>query len=192
LEHPAPHQVTDLLVRWRSGDPTALDSLMPLVYDELRKLASYYLRRERPDHTLQCTELVHEAFMRLVGQNPPAWQDRAHFYGVAARLMRQILVDHARKQRARKRGGDSPRPTLSEGPVGPKTKALDILALDEALNQLAELSPQQSQIVELRFFSGLSIEDTSEVLGISPATVKRNWTTARAWLFREINRSEGG
>ncbi len=165
---------------------------MPLVYDELRKLARHYLRQERPDHTLQSTELVHEAFMRMVGQNPPEWQSRAHFYGVAARLMRQILVDHARRQRAGKRGGDSLKLTLSDGIAGPAAKGLDILALDDALNRLTELSQQQSQIVELRFFSGLSIEDTSEVLGISPATVKRHWTTARAWLFREMNRSEAG
>jgi len=163
---------------------------MPLVYEELRKLARHYLRQERPGHTLQSTELVHEAFMRLVGQNPPEWQSRAHFYGVAARLMRQILVDHARKHRAGKRGGDSLKLTLSEGLLGVKGKGLDILALDEALNELAKLSVQQSQIVELRFFSGLSIEDTSEVLGVSPATVKRSWTAARAWLFREMNRSE--
>jgi len=163
---------------------------MPLVYDELRKLARHYLRQERPDHTLQSTELVHEAFMRMVGQNPPEWQSRAHFYGVAARLMRQILVDHARKQGAGKRGGDSLKLTLSDGIAESTDKGMDILALDDALNRLTELSQQQSKIVELRFFSGLSIEDTSEVLGISPATVKRHWTTARAWLFREMNRSE--
>jgi RNA polymerase sigma factor (TIGR02999 family) len=190
LEHPTSHQVTDLLARWRTGDRAALDALMPLVYDELRKLARHYLRQERPDHTLQSTELVHEAFMRMVGQNPPAWHSRAHFYGVAARLMRQILVDHARKQRAGKRGGDSLKLTLSEGLAGTPDSGLDILALDDALNRLTELSHQQGQIVELRFFSGLSIEDTAEVMGVSPATVKRNWITARAWLFREMNRSE--
>lgn len=192
MGHTGSHQVTDLLARWRSGDRGALDALMPLVYDELRKLARHYLRQERPDHTLQSTELVHEAFMRMVGQNPPEWQSRAHFYGVAARLMRQILVDHARKQRAGKRGGDSLKLTLNEGIAGAPENSLDILALDDALNRLTELSRQQSQIVELRFFSGLSIEDTSEVMGISPATVKRHWTTARAWLFREMNRSEAG
>ncbi|MGC0772546.1 MAG: sigma-70 family RNA polymerase sigma factor [Candidatus Acidiferrum sp.] len=184
-----PSQITDLLARWRAGDRDALDSLMPLVYDELRTVAQHYLRKERPDHTLQSTALVHEAFMRLVGQKPPEWKNRKHFYGVAARLMRQILVDHARGLRASKRGGDAIKLSLNEGLVGNNNKGLDILALDDSLNRLAQINPQQSQIVELRFFSGLSIEDTSEVLGVSPATVKRSWTTARAWLFREMNRS---
>lgn len=192
MEHSGSSQVTDLLTRWRSGERAALDSLMPLVYDELRKLASHYLRRERPGHTLQCTELVHEAFMRLVGQDPPQWQSRAHFYGVAARLMRQILVDHARKHGAAKRGGDAIKISLDKEVADKDSSGLDILALDSCLNRLAQLNPQHSQIVELRFFSGLSIEDTSEILGISPASVKRNWVTARAWLFREMNRSEGG
>ncbi len=162
---------------------------MPLVYEELRKLARHYLRQERPDHTLQSTALVHEAFMRLVGQKPPDWQSRAHFYGVAARLMRQILVDHARSSRAAKRGGDSIKLTVREGLFGAKKADFDIVALDEALTSLSQLSPLQGQIVELRFFSGLSIEETAEVTGISPATVKRHWTAARAWLFREMNRS---
>jgi RNA polymerase sigma factor (TIGR02999 family) len=190
MQNGSPRQVTDLLAQWRAGDREALDSLMPLVYEELRHLARHYLRQERPDHTLQSTALVHEAFMRLVGQNPSEWKSRAHFYGIAARLMRQILVDHARNRRAAKRGGNSLKLTLNEALAGSKGKDLDILALDDALNNLAQLNPQQSHIVELRFFSGLSIEDTSEVLGVSPATVKRNWTTARAWLFREMNQSE--
>lgn len=189
MQNDSPRQVTDLLVRWRSGDREALDALMPLVYEELRHLARHYLRLERPDHTLQSTALVHEAFVRLVGQNPPEWKSRAHFYGVAARLMRQILVDHARNHGAAKRGGDSIKLTLNEALVHSKVKDVDILALDDALNNLAQINAQQSQIVELRFFSGLSIEDTSEVLGVSPATVKRGWTVARAWLFREMNRS---
>lgn len=183
-------QITDLLSRWRAGDREALDSLMPLVYGELRLLARHYLRMERPDHTLQSTALVHEAFVRLVGQKPPEWKDRKHFYGVAARLMRQILVDHARGHRADKRGGNAIKLGLQDGLMEKESNGFDILALDDSLNRLAQLNPQQSQIVELRFFSGLSIEDTSEVLGISPATVKRHWTTARAWLFREMNRSE--
>ena len=186
----SPSQVTDLLARWRSGDRQALEALMPLVYEELRHLARHYLRMERPDHTLQSTALVHEAFLRLVGQKPPEWKSRKHFYGVAARLMRQILVDHARSHRAGKRGGDVLKLSLNESLAGKEVNGLDILALDDALNQLAQLNPQQSQIVELRFFSGLSIDDTAEVLGVSPATVKRSWTTARAWLFREMNRSE--
>ena len=189
MSRETPSQITDLLARWGAGDRDALDCLMPLVYEELRTVAQHYLRKERPDHTLQSTALVHEAFMRLVGQKPPEWKDRKHFYGVAARLMRQILVDHARGHRAGKRGGDAIKLSLNEGLVGNPNKGLDILALDDSLNRLAQINPQQSQIVELRFFSGLSIEDTSEVLGVSPATVKRNWTTARAWLFREMNRS---
>jgi RNA polymerase sigma factor (TIGR02999 family) len=190
LESDAPQQVTDLLARWRSGDRAALDVLMPLVYEELRHLARHYLRMERPDHTLQSTALVHEAFVRLVGQDPPEWKNRTHFYGVAARLMRQILVDHARAHGAAKRGGNSVKLALDENVSQSKSMDLDILALDEALTKLTQVSSQQCQIVELRFFSGLSIEDTSEVLGVSPATVKRNWTTARAWLFREMNQSE--
>ena len=190
MESDAPQQVTNLLVRWRAGDRAALDVLMPLVYEELRQLARHYLRMERPDHTLQSTALVHEAFVRLVGQQPPEWKNRTHFYGVAARLMRQILVDHARAHGAAKRGGNSVKLALDENVSQSKGMDLDILALDEALTKLTQVSSQQCQIVELRFFSGLSIEDTSEVLGISPATVKRNWTTARAWLFREMNQSE--
>jgi RNA polymerase sigma factor (TIGR02999 family) len=184
------NQVTLLLSRWRAGDREALDALMPLVYEELRRLARHYLQLERPDHTLQSTALVHEAYVRLLGQNPPEWKGRAHFFGVAAKLMRQILVDHARTRHAAKRGGNSLKLTLTDGLLGRKGKDLDLLALDDALNNLAKLSPQQSDIVELRFFSGLTIEDTSEVLGVSPATVKRNWTTARAWLFRELKQSE--
>jgi RNA polymerase sigma factor (TIGR02999 family) len=163
---------------------------MPVVYKELRRLARHYLQQERRDHTLQSTALVHEAYVRLLGQSPPEWKSRAHFFGVAAKLMRQILVDHARNNKAAKRGGNSLKLTLQEGLVGRTGKDLDLLALDDALNHLAQLSPQQSHIVELRFFSGLTIEDTSEVLGVSPATVKRGWTTARAWLFREMSGSE--
>ena len=191
VENGSPHQLTDLLAQWRAGQRDALDALMPLVYEELRGLARHYLQQERPGHTLQSTALVHEAFVRLVGQKPPDWQSRTHFYGVAARLMRQILVDHARSSRAAKRGGDSIKLTVDEALLGAKKADFDIVALDEALTSLSELSPQQGQIVELRFFSGLSIEETAEVTGISPATVKRHWTAARAWLFREMSRSTG-
>jgi RNA polymerase sigma factor (TIGR02999 family) len=178
-----------LLERWRSGDRSALDALMPVVYEELRDLAGHYLRREPSNHTLQSTALVHEAYVRLAGQKTPDWKGRTHFYGVAARLMRQILVDHARRRDAVKRGGDAVTLALDERLVGAGPQNIDILALDGALTRLGELSPQQSQIVELRFFSGLSIEETSDVLGVSPGTVKRGWTTARAWLFREMDRS---
>jgi RNA polymerase sigma factor (TIGR02999 family) len=179
--------VTELLVRWRAGDQEALDSLMPLVYNELRRLAQYHLHRERREHTLQSTALVHEAYVRLVGQNVQ-WQDRAHFFGIASRLMRQILVEHARSHQAEKRGGDAPRIALDEiGEIAGRVD-VDLVMLDDALKNLAEMDPQQSRIVELRFFAGLSIDDTSEVLGISPATVSREWTSARAWLHREISR----
>jgi RNA polymerase sigma factor (TIGR02999 family) len=184
----SPDQLTQLLVRWRGGDREALDALMPLVYDELRRLAHYYLQRERSDHTLQSTALVHEAYMRMLGQNLPDWQNRAHFFGVAARLMRQILAEYARSHQAAKRGGDACKVTLDEGALVPQKTDVDVIQLDDALQDLAKLDEQQSRIVELRFFAGLSIDDTSEVLGISPATVAREWTTARIWLHREISR----
>lgn len=163
---------------------------MPMVYGELRRLANHYLQRERSDHTLQSTALVHEAYLRLAGSNPPQWQNRAHFFGIAARVMRQILVEYARSHSAAKRGGATAYTlTLEEALDLPKPVDVDVIALDGALNKLSELDPQQSRIVELRFFAGLTIEDTSEVMGISPATVKRDWTSARAWLHREIARS---
>ena len=162
-----------------------LESLIPLVYDELRRLARYHLGRERSDHTLQSTALVHEAYLRLSAQNLQV-ENRAHFVAVASQLMRQILVDYARRHRAGKRGGAACRVTLDERIALPQTQSVDVLALDEALNGLARLDQQQSRIVELRFFGGLSIEETSAVLGVSPATVKRDWATARVWLHREI------
>jgi RNA polymerase sigma factor (TIGR02999 family) len=161
---------------------------MPIVYTELRSMAHRYLQRERSDHTLQSTALVHEAYVRLVGQKLPDWQNRAHFFGVAARLMRQILVEYARGHQAAKRGGNACRVTLEEGSLMAQPADLDVVVLDDALQDLAKLDEQQSRIVELRFFAGLSIDDTSEVLGISPATVSREWTTARIWLHREICR----
>ena len=186
---PSNRQITELLVRWRGGDQQALDDLLPLVYNELRQIASHYLQRERAGHTLQSTALVHEAYVRLVGPNVPQWQDRAHFFGVAARVMRQILVEYARSHQAAKRGGGICKVTIDEGiEAVPKPVDLDILMLDDALKGLAALDEQQSRIVELRFFAGLSIEDTSQVLGISPATVSREWTSARAWLHREVSR----
>jgi RNA polymerase sigma factor (TIGR02999 family) len=181
--------VTELLVQWRAGDERALESLIPLVYSELRSLAHYYLRQERADHTLQSTALVHEAYVRLVGKQPPSIQNRSHFFGVAARLMREILVDYARNQRAAKRGGGAPVLALDEIESVAQRVDVDLLLLDDALTELARLDERQSRIVELRYFSGLSIEETSEVLGISPTTVSREWTTARAWLYREIARS---
>lgn len=183
------NQVTELLARWRGGDKAALDALVPLVYDELRRLAHHYLQRERSDHTLQTTALVHEAYARLVGQNLPGWQNRAHFFAVSAQLMRQILVDYARNHRAAKRGGSACRLTLDDAESQAQRTDVDVVALDDALKSLAKIDPQQSRVVELRFFAGLSIEDTSEVLGISPSTVKRDWNTARVWLYRELDRT---
>lgn len=180
-------QVTELLGRWRNGDRAALDALMPLVYKELHRLAHFYLQRERPGHTLQSTALVNEAYVRMVGQKLPQFQNRAHFFAVAAQIMRQILVDYARSHRAAKRGSGACRLTLDAAIALPEQTDVDVIALDDALKTLANLDAQQSQIVELRFFAGLSIEDTSVVLGVSPATVKRSWTSARAWLYREIS-----
>lgn len=178
--------VTRLLLQWSDGDPAALQDLLPLVYDELRQLARGYLYRERSDHTLQSTALVHEAYLRLVDQNV-SWQGRAHFFGIAAQMMRRILVDHARKKNAAKRGDGICKVTLEEEILGAGQRDVDVLALDEALTRLAKLDPQQSRIVELRFFAGLSIEETAEILKISPATIKRDWAMAKAWLFREMS-----
>jgi RNA polymerase sigma factor (TIGR02999 family) len=184
--------VTQLLVKWGEGDQKALDKLMPLVYSELRRLAGNYLRRERQNHTLQATALVNEAYLKLIDQRNARWQNRAHFYGVAAQLMRRILVDHARQHKAAKRGGSEQQrlSITSAGQLGRKNLAaepvLDLLALHEALQELAVIDPQQERIVELKFFGGLSIEETAEVLGIGHATVERDWKMARAWLRRKL------
>jgi RNA polymerase sigma factor (TIGR02999 family) len=184
----SPQDVTGLLVRWRSGDREALDALTPLVYDELRRLAKSYLRRERPDHTLDGTALVHEAYMRLVDQRNVEWRNRNHFFALAAELIRRILVDHARARIAAKRGGANVKLSLDEALAPADEKDLNILALDDALVALAKADPQQSRIVELRYFAGLTIEETADVMEISPATVKRDWTTAKAFLKREMLR----
>ena len=179
--------VTQLLVRWEGGDRAALDALMPLVEQELRQLARSYLRRERGGHTLQPTALVNEAYLKLVDQRDARWQSRAHFYGVAAQLMRRILVDHARARRAEKRGGPQGYAvTLSEADRVSAQPALDILAVHEALEELSALDPQQARVVELKFFGGLTIEETAEALGVSHATVERDWKAARAWLRRKL------
>jgi RNA polymerase sigma factor (TIGR02999 family) len=188
LSRLAPNQVTELLIKWRDGDQSALKDLVPLVYGELRRLAHHYLRSERPDHTLQSTALVHEAFLRLVSQEPGNLQNRAHFMAVASQLMRQILMDFARSHRAAKRNQGYTL-SLDEAAVLPQANDVDLIALDDALHRLARLSERQSRIVELRFFAGLSIDETSHVLGVSRATVERDWTIARAWLHREISGS---
>lgn len=179
-------QVTELLERWSLGDQSALDELTPLVYNELRHVADAYLRRERPDHTLQATALVNEAYLRLIGQKHGRWQGRKHFYGIAARLMRQVLVEHARKHKAEKRGGGRVAVTLDHYEDVADNPEVDILAVHEALQRLARFDEQQARIVELRFFGGLSIEEAAEALGVGHATIEREWAMARAWLRNEL------
>jgi RNA polymerase sigma factor (TIGR02999 family) len=186
MDDPPANAVTRLLLAWSDGDPAARDALLPLVYPELRRVARQRLRHERPGHTLQPTALVHEAYMKLVGLRRMRWQDRAHFFAVASRLMRRILVDHARRRAAAKRGGGRSALTLRGGEGGSPETELDLLALDEALARLAVLDPRQERLTDLRFFAGLDVEETAEVLGVSPATVKREWRTAKAWLYREL------
>jgi RNA polymerase sigma factor (TIGR02999 family) len=190
MKEPSPKQVTELLVAWGNGDPHALEELMPLVYRELRRLAHGRLGRERPDHTLQTTALVHEAYLRLVDQQEANWQNRTQFFAVAAQMMRRILVDYARARQYGKRGGGAQNVELDEAMVVSRDRAAAVVALDELLMSLAELDPRMSRVVELRFFGGLSVEETAEILRISPGTVKRDWTLAKAWLQREM--TQGG
>jgi RNA polymerase sigma factor (TIGR02999 family) len=180
-------QVTQLLVDWRNGRKEALDLLTSLVHGELRKLAAGYLARERSAATLQPTALVNEAYIRLVAQDMPDWQSRAHFFGVAAHLMRQILVDHARKQRSQKRGAGQAKVSIDEALSASPERGASLIALDDALAALAKIDERKAKVIELRFFGGLNIEETAEALGISPATVKRDWTWARAWLYRRLS-----
>jgi RNA polymerase sigma factor (TIGR02999 family) len=182
--------ITQLLIAWNDGRSEALDDLMPIVYADLRRVAAGYMRREAAGHALQPTALVHEAFVRLVDQKRVKWRNRAHFFGVAANMMRRILVDHARRRRAEKRGGDWERVTLAGDEVAADGhKGIDALALNEALERLAALDPQQERIVELRYFGGLTIDETAEVIGVSAATVVREWTIAKAWLRCDLSRS---
>jgi RNA polymerase sigma factor (TIGR02999 family) len=181
------HEVTKLLKNWGAGDESAPDKLMPLVYDELRRLARRYMRREKPGHTLQTSALVHEAYVRLVGQTKIQWESRAHFFGIAARLMRQILVDQARRRNFAKRGGAAAiRVSLTEAASVAEEQSASVIALHDALNNLEKIDPRKSRIVELRFFGGMSIEETAEALKVSPGTVMRDWTFARAWLRKEM------
>jgi RNA polymerase sigma factor (TIGR02999 family) len=189
MECEPPSEITQLLQDWRDGDRKALDTLLPRVYKELRRLARYQLRNERPDHTLQSAALVHEAYLRLVGVSPPQqWESRTHFFAIAAQLMRQILVDYARRHGAAKRGGSVCKLSLEDAMATPRRARVDIIALDDALHELARIDERQSRVVELRFFAGLSLNEISKVLEIAPATVQRDWTAARAWLHREISR----
>jgi RNA polymerase sigma factor (TIGR02999 family) len=180
--------ITKLLKAWSAGDSSAMDKLAPLVYSQLHKLAHLKLRRERQNHTLDSASLVHEAYLKLIGQKDTAWQDGAHFFAIGGRIMRRILVDYARGSHREKRGGGAVVLTLDERLDTPRHRSLQLVALDDALNDLEKLDPQQSRVVELRFFAGLSIDETAEALHVSKATVSRDWVTARAWLLREIRR----
>ncbi len=180
-------QISRILKDWGGGSQEAFDQLIPLVYDELRRQAARYLRRERPGHTLQTTALIHETYLKLVGQKNVDWQNRAHFYGIAAQAMKRILVDHARARHREKRGGAAENLPLDEARfVAAGQEKVDLIAMDEALTRLAQFDPQQARLVELKFFAGLSIEDIAETLRLSPATVKREWRSAKAWLYQEI------
>lgn len=181
-------EVTQLLIDLSNGDQEALDKLLPLVYEELRRLASSYMRRERSDHTLQPTALVNEAYLRLINQKDVHWQNRAQFFGVAAQVMRRILVDHSRQHYAAKRGGGGVKLALDDRIDVSSERAADLLALDDALTRLNQLDPDQSRIVELRYFGGLSVEETARVMGISAPTVKRNWKMAKLWLYTQIKK----
>ena len=188
--HDSAGEITRLLQGWRGGDRKALDALLPVVYKELQRLAHFQLRKERPDHTLQSAALVNEAYLRMVGLNAPQWEGRSHFFAIAAQQMRQILVDYARRHRAGKRGGADETLSLDDtGLLEPgKSRDVDVVALDDALNALAQIDARKAQVVELRFFGGLNLDETAEVLQVSAVTVARDWSTARAWLYREMSR----
>jgi len=190
LGHESAGEITKLLQGWRDGDRKSLDALVPIVYKELHRLAHFQLRQERLDHTLQSSALVNEAYVRFVGLNTPKWESRSHFFAIAAQLMRQILVDYARRHRAGKRGGGVAALSLEDtAMLSPgKEKDVDVVALDDALKALAEVDARKAQVVELRFFGGLNFDETAEVLKVSAVTVARDWSTARAWLHREMNR----
>lgn len=181
----SPERISTLLADWANGDPAARERLVPIVYEELRRLAHHYMLGERAGHTLQTTALVNEVYLRLAGIDALRWRDRVHFFAMAAILMRRVLVDYARQRGREKRGGDVSVTSLDEMAVAPQP-AVDVVALDEALERLAAVDPQQGRVVELRFFAGLSVEETAEALGISPATVKRDWSTAKLWLYNEL------
>ena len=183
----SPQEVSQLLVDWRNGDSQALDRLMPLVYDELRRIASRYMKRERPEHTLQTSALVNEAYLRMIDQKHVDWQNRAHFFAVAASVMRHLLVDHARARGRVRRGADPQQVSLDEAALVSEQKGEELLALDEALTKLAAIDARKVKVVELRYFSGLSAEETAIVLGVSEITIKREWLKAKAWLYRELS-----
>lgn len=186
-------EITGLLRRWQAGDRKALDALVPTVYTALERLARQQLRKERPDHTLQSAALVNEAYLRLVGMESPAWESRTHFFAIASQLMRQILVDYARRRRADKRGGGETLSLDDTGLFAPsknRSADVDVLALDDALRALGQMDARKAQVVELRFFGGLTFEETAEILKVSPMTISRDWSTAKAWLHREMKRGQ--
>ncbi len=188
----SPAAVTELLADWNAGDPEAADKIVPVIYGELRAIAGGYLRGERRDHTLQATALVHEAYVRMIESQGIPWRNRAHFVGVAAHVMRRVLVDHARRHRAAKRGGGAPKLTLIEAADVQAARPTDVTELDDALAELEAMDPTKVQIVELRFFGGLSLEETAGVLGVSRATVSRQWRRARTWLYRRLKKQGRG
>ena len=191
MSQPSPHEISELLVAWGGGDESALDRLMPFVYDELRRLAHRYMSRERPGHTLQTTALVNEAYLRLVNWREARWQNRAHFFAVSAQMMRRILVDFARDRQYLKRGGGALRVSLDKAASFTKSRSGDLVALDEALAALAEVDRRKGQVVEMRFFGGLSVKEVAEVLKVSEETVMRDWRLAKVWLLRELGREAG-
>jgi RNA polymerase sigma-70 factor (ECF subfamily) len=184
---PSPHEVTQLLIDWSNGNQAALDKLMPLVDRELHRLAHHFMRREKPGHTLQTTALVNEAYLRLIDQKQVHWKNRSHFFALAAQLMRRILVDHARRRQYAKRGGQARRISFDEALIVSSKRGQDLIALDGALDKLADIDPRKSKVVELRFFGGLSVEETAEALHISSVTVMREWRMAKAWLYNSLN-----
>ncbi len=188
--HPSPHQVTELLNEWGKGNPSALDQLMPLVYSELHKLARWHMQRQNPSHTLETTALIHEAYLRMTGDAGRQWKNRFQFFGLAAKVMRQVLVDHARAKHSAKRGGRWRALPLDEGIATCDERLAGLLVLDQTLTSLAKLHPRQSEVVELRFFGGFTVEETAQILKVSPETVTLDWRAARAWLHHELDRGE--
>lgn len=185
---PSPENVTQLLVRWGNGDQAAFDQLMPIVYAELRRMARGYMNRQGADHTLQTTALVHEAYFKLAGESDKQWQNKSHFFAVAAKAMRHVLVDYARSSQAAKRGGGHDFIPLDDARIPPPDRMEELVALDDALNVLSTLNPRQSEVVEMRFFGGLSVEETAQSLNVSPETVMRDWRAAKAWLYQQLSR----
>lgn len=190
MSTPSSHEVTALLIDWSSGNKAALDRLMPLVDRELHRLAHHYMQQERPGHTLQTTALVNEAYLKLIDQRQVHWKNRAHFFALSAQLMRRILVDHARKRKYAKRGGDARRISFDEVMAVSPARSADLIALDDALEKLAAIDARKGKVVEMRFFGGLSVEETAEALGVSPLTVKRDWKMAKAWLYNSLNHDD--